>query len=66
MVQENKDLAEEIDESVEVTKGKNKLVMKLALENLNLLRDFAEKDVLDEVIRKNSEIKTLLRKSMKV
>ena len=42
LAQENKDLAEEIDESVEVAKGKDKLVMKLAQENLNLRRDFAE------------------------
>ena len=33
------------------------LKLKLAQENLNLRRDFAEKDdVLDEVIRKNSEL----------
>ena len=57
LAEENKDLAEEIDESVEVAEGKDKLVQKFAQENLNLRRDFAEKDeVLDEVIRKNSEL----------
>ena len=49
LAQENQDLTEEIDESVEIPK-KDQLVLELAQEN-------NEKDVvLDEVIRKNSEL----------
>ena len=48
MIRENSELAQERKDIVE---GKDKLVLKLSQENLNLRRDFAEKDdVLDEFI----------------
>ena len=48
MIRENFELAQERKDIVE---GKDKLVLKLSQENLNLRRDFAEKDdVLDEFI----------------
>ena len=48
MIRENSELAQE---SKDIVEGKDKLVLKLSQENLNLRRDFAEKDdVLDEFI----------------
>ena len=50
MIRENSELAQERKDLVEA-EGKDKLVLKLSQENLNLRRDFAEKDdVLDELI----------------
>ena len=50
LVQENKDLTEQINESVEIAKEIDRFVLELAQEN-------NEKDVvLDEVIRENSEL----------
>ena len=40
LTQENKDLAEEIVESIEVAEGKDKLVLKLAQENLKFAERF--------------------------
>ena len=50
LAQENQDLTDEINESVEIAKEKDRLVLELAQKN-------NEKDVvLNEVIRKNSEL----------
>ena len=67
LAQENQDLAEEIDESVEIAKGKDVVFNELIRENWELVQENVEKDVvLDEVIRENCELAQEIDESVEI